>query len=108
MHELGLKHGEAVAIGLVAAGACARQLGHWTQAESDELNATLEACGLPNSLPQPVDARRLLEHMGWDKKVRQGTLTIIVPTGRGQVDMLRGPDESLLLAGWQAVGASVR
>jgi 3-dehydroquinate synthase len=108
MPELKLKHGEAVAIGLVAAGACARQLGHWSQAESDELIETLEACALPTRLPQPVDAGRLLEHMGWDKKVRQGTLSIIVPTGRGRVEMLSGPDEALLLAGWQAVGASVR
>ena len=106
MPELKLKHGEAVAIGLVAAGACARELGHWGQAESDELIATLEACNLPTALPRQVDPRRLLEHMGWDKKVRQGTLSIIVPTGRGSVELLADPDEALLLAGWRAVGAS--
>lgn len=106
--ELALKHGEAVAIGLVAAGACARELGHWGEAEALELAETLEACGLPVALPGPVDAGRLVKHMGWDKKVRQGTLSIIVPTGRGTVAMHPGPEESLLLTGWAAVGATRR
>jgi 3-dehydroquinate synthase len=103
--ELGLKHGEAVAIGLMAAGACARSLGHWGVAESEALQATLEACGLPIALPEPVKQDRLIERMGWDKKVRQGTLTIVVPDGRGSVSMLRGPSRDLLEAGWSAVGA---
>lgn len=103
--ELGLKHGEAVAIGLVAAGACARSLGHWGPAESEELQATLEACGLPIELPEPVGKERLIERMGWDKKVRQGTLTIIVPDGRGSVSMVPDPSRDLLEAGWSSVGA---
>lgn len=104
--ELELKHGEAVAIGLMAAGACARALGHWEAAESEALQSTLEACGLPIALSQPLKRGRLIERMGWDKKVRQGTLTIVVPDGRGSVSMVPGPSLELLEAGWAAVGAS--
>ena len=104
--ELELKHGEAVAIGLMAAGACARALGHWEAAESEALQSTLEACGLPIALAQPLKRGRLIDRMGWDKKVRQGTLTIVVPDGRGSVSMVAGPDLELLEAGWAAVGAS--
>jgi len=103
--ELGLKHGEAVALGLVAAGACARALGHWTDAERSELEETLAACALPVRLDRQLDADGLLQRMGWDKKVRRGTLSIVVPTGRGRVELLEGPDRSLLLEGWRAVGA---
>ncbi len=104
--ELGLKHGEAVAIGLMAAGACACALGHWHSEESELLQDTLLACGLPISLPGPIKRGRLIDRMGWDKKVRQGTLTIVVPDGRGSVSMLPGPSLDLLEAGWSSVGAS--
>ncbi|MAB29152.1 MAG: 3-dehydroquinate synthase [Planctomycetaceae bacterium] len=104
--ELELKHGEAVAIGLMAAGACAQTLGHWGGDESEALQSTLEACGLPIALSEPLKRGRLIERMGWDKKVRQGTLTIVVPDGRGSVSMVPGPSLELLEAGWAAVGAS--
>ena len=103
--ELGLKHGEAVAIGLVAAGACARSLGSWSQADSDHLQATLEACELPTRLSSKLSAEELIERMGWDKKVRNGTLTIVVPNGRGSVCLHPNPTHELLMAGWNAVGA---
>ena len=44
--------------------------------------------------------------MGWDKKVRDGTLTIVVPDGRGSVRLHEGPERGLLLEGWAEVGAS--
>ena len=104
--ELGLKHGEAVAIGLVAAGACARALGDWSQVDCDELRSTLEACGLPVSVKGRVEAGQLIKRMGWDKKVRRGNLSIVVPTGRGSVRMHEAPERDLLLEGWRAVGVS--
>lgn len=103
--ELGLKHGEAVAIGLVAAGACARSLGRWTEAECAHLEATLEACALPTRLSAKLASEELIERMGWDKKVRNGTLTIVVPDGRGSVCLHPDPTHSLLMDGWSAVGA---
>ena len=104
--ELELKHGEAVAIGLMAAGACARVLGHWEAADLEALQRTLEACRLPIALPRPLEKEPLIERMGWDKKVRQGTLTIIVPDGRGTVSMVPGPTRELLETAWTSVGAS--
>ncbi|MEC8560029.1 MAG: 3-dehydroquinate synthase [Planctomycetota bacterium] len=104
--ELGLKHGEAVAIGLVAAGACARSLGSWTQSECDHLREVLLACELPVRLSSKLPAEDLVERMGWDKKVRDGTLTIVVPDGRGSVRLHEGPERGLLLEGWAEVGAS--
>ena len=95
----------AVAIGLVAAGACARSLGHWEEADSRQLEATLEACELPTRLSTRCDCNELIERMGWDKKVRRGTLTIIVPDGRGSVRLHSDPTRELLEEGWRAVGA---
>ena len=103
--ELDLKHGEAVAIGLMAAGACAQVLGVWGDDELEQVRSVLQACELPVQMPSPLKSSALIERMGWDKKVRRGTLSIVVPSGRGSVRMLHGPDESLLRAGWQAVGA---
>lgn len=103
--ELDLKHGEAVAIGLMAAGACAQVLGAWGDAELEELRSVLQTCELPVQMPSPLESSVLIKRMAWDKKVRRGTLSIVVPSGRGSVQMLHGPEESLLRAGWQAVGA---
>ncbi|MEE2682226.1 MAG: 3-dehydroquinate synthase [Planctomycetota bacterium] len=103
--ELGLKHGEAVAIGLVAAGACARALGSWSEEESRHLEATLEACELPTRLSAKCSVGELIERMGWDKKVRNGTLTIVVPDGRGSVRLHPDPTPELLAEAWHAVGA---
>jgi len=104
--ELDLKHGEAVAIGLMAAGACAVALGAWDEAALGKLRATLTACELPVELPARRDASVLIQRMGWDKKVRQGKLSIVVPSEPGAVCMHHDPDERLLRAGWAAVGAA--
>jgi 3-dehydroquinate synthase len=103
--ELDLKHGEAVAVGLMAAAACAQALGEWGDEETDELRASLQACELPVGLSVSLEATTLIERMSWDKKVRRGTLSIVVPSGRGSVRMVEGPEESLLRTGWEAVGA---
>ena len=53
-----------------------------------------------------VSSEDLIERMGWDKKVRNGTLTIVVPNGRGSVCLHPDPTHQLLLDGWAAVGAA--
>ena len=104
--SLELKHGEAVAIRLVAAGACAQAIGAWGAAECEELAAVLESCELPTQLPESVAATALIERMGWDKKVARGQLTIVLPKARGVVQLYPNPTAELLQTGWRAVGAS--
>ena len=77
-------HGEAIALGMVCAGALGRELGLVDDAFCERQRACMEAYGLPVVWPEvPVDA--VLEAMTHDKKVRAGTLKFIVANGMGSV-----------------------
>lgn len=77
-------HGEAIAIGMVAAGALSRELGLVDDAFVARQRAIFEAYGLPVAWPDlPVD--EVLHAMQKDKKVRAGTLKFIVADRIGHV-----------------------
>ena len=77
-------HGEAVAIGMVAAGAIARELGLFTDSEQGRMTALLERAGLPTRFP-PLPARRLLDATSHDKKVQSGKVRWVLPESIGRV-----------------------
>jgi shikimate kinase/3-dehydroquinate synthase len=79
----GLLHGEAVAIGLALAARLSARLGHCTPDIAPRLEAHLAATGLPTRIPA-MYAQRLLAHMRFDKKNRDGALTFILLHGIGR------------------------
>src|SRR5712691_11033142 len=76
-----LLHGEAVALGLASGQDSHRVQRHMAAAG---LPTELSAIGLSGS-----DADRLLAHMGKDKKVRDGAITLILPRRIGEVLVMR-------------------
>jgi len=72
-----LRHGEAVAIGLVYAAELARVLGRIDRARVDEHRRVVAAYGLPGALPSGVDRDELVGLMGRDKKALAG-LTFVL------------------------------
>jgi len=77
-------HGEAIAIGMVAAGALARVLSLVDDAFVARQRAIFQAYGLPIAWPElPVDD--VIHAMQKDKKVRAGTLKFIVADRIGHV-----------------------
>ena len=78
-----LRHGEAVAIGLVFAARLARQLGRVGDDRVVEHDKVVAAYDLPSRLPAGVDPAALVEVMGRDKKVTGGGLTFVLdgPSG---------------------------
>lgn len=62
-------HGEAVAIGMVAAAKLGVALGVGSSVLVDELEATLRALELPTRLPPSLDREALAERVAHDKKV---------------------------------------
>lgn len=79
------RHGEAIAIGMVAAGVLAVNLGFWPQSDLDRLVRLLEAFELPVRLPPDCPPAELIEAAARDKKVVAGTLALILPAAIGQV-----------------------
>jgi 3-dehydroquinate synthase len=95
-----LLHGEAVALGMVLAFDFAVRLGLASGQDSYRVQRHLAAAGLPTELSaiglSGSAADRLLAHMGKDKKVRDGAITLILPRRIGEVFVMRdAPVEQL-------------
>ncbi|RCJ19596.1 3-dehydroquinate synthase [Nostoc minutum NIES-26] len=80
-----VNHGEAVAIGMVAAGQIAVDLGLWQQEDTERQNALIQKAGLPTKLPDGVDIEAIIEALQLDKKVKAGKVRFILPTQIGVV-----------------------
>lgn len=80
--QLQLLHGEAVAVGLVAAVHIAVQTQRMRSDEGDQIRALIDALGLPVRLPRSVAISQLMHAMAYDKKKSTGKLRFILPMGR--------------------------
>ncbi|MHB8380218.1 MAG: 3-dehydroquinate synthase family protein [Acidimicrobiales bacterium] len=77
-----LRHGEAVAIGLVFAARLARALGRVGDDEVIRHVAVLEQLGLDTALPAHYDTNELVEAMGHDKKAHHDLSFVLAgPSG---------------------------
>ena len=73
----GYLHGEAVAIGMHAAGLIAREVGLLAPEALDRQQALIRACGLPERA-NGVAAEDVVEAMRSDKKVRSGEISWVL------------------------------
>jgi len=98
-----LQHGEAVALGLVAASATAESLGLVAAPFCEAVRLVVGEAGLPTSVAGLPDDAALLDAMLDDKKVSGGALRIVVPDGRGSCRVVASPDRAAVAAGWRAI-----
>ena len=88
-----LLHGEAVALGMVLAFDFAVRLGLASGQDATRVRRHLDTAGLPTTLAaiglHGIPAERLLAHMGKDKKVRDGRITLITPRQIGDAFQMR-------------------
>jgi 3-dehydroquinate synthetase len=79
----GWLHGEAVAVGLVAAARLSQSLGYTDAALVDQVETLLAEVGLPTRAPG-LDSESLYMAMGTDKKWISGQARFILLRGIGQ------------------------
>jgi 5-deoxy-5-amino-3-dehydroquinate synthase len=91
-----IRHGEAVAVGLVFAARLARRLGRIDDARVALHYEVLDAFGLPEQLPDRTSAAELVRFMSRDKKARQD-LTFVLDGPRG-VEVVRRVDPDDVVA----------
>jgi 3-dehydroquinate synthase len=88
-----LLHGEAVALGMMLAFDFAARLGLAANSEAERVRRHFAATGLPTQLAEVglagVPADRLIAHMGKDKKVRDGKITLILPRHIGDAFVMK-------------------
>jgi 5-deoxy-5-amino-3-dehydroquinate synthase len=100
--EYDVLHGEAVAIGMVFAGALARALGRVDAPWLARQQAVLDALHLPVAAPAGLGRADLIAVMKRDKK-SEGGLTFVLP-GSGSVTRVDDPPAAALDAAFAAVG----
>jgi 5-deoxy-5-amino-3-dehydroquinate synthase len=93
---LDLRHGEAVAVGLVFAALLARRLGRIDQEAVEQHRRVVGAFDLSPHLPEQADPEKLLTFMARDKKARHD-LTFVLDGPRG-VEVVRGVDPADVVA----------
>jgi 3-dehydroquinate synthase len=80
-----VRHGEAVAIGMVAAARIAQAMGVCGDAAlTGRLERLIEASGLPARI-QDLELQAVLDRMKSDKKVLDGHLRFVLPVKMGEV-----------------------
>jgi 5-deoxy-5-amino-3-dehydroquinate synthase len=95
-----LRHGEAVAVGLVFAGELAHRLGRISAERVAEHRRVVAAYDLPSALPDGLGDDELIELMGRDKKALDG-ITFVLDGPRG-VESVTGVERADIEA---AIGA---
>tara|TARA_B100002052_G_scaffold287878_1_gene303324 strand:- start:623 stop:1726 length:1104 start_codon:yes stop_codon:yes gene_type:complete len=105
VERLELRHGEAVAIGMIAATQCAFELGRVGPEMVDQAREIVQSVGLPHQLPEPVDVHQLMSAMQFDKKTLDGHLRLVLPGDHGVEIVTEVPAQAVESA-WAAVGAS--
>lgn len=88
-------HGEAVAIGMIAASRLAELLGRVDSQFTARQHSLLSKLKLPVVVP-PVDHQLLISAMQKDKKVEHGRLRFVLPTRMGHVELVGGVESSLV------------
>ncbi len=88
-----LRHGEAVALGIVAAMDLAVRMCGFADAQRNRVEALLKSLELPIRSPRPLDVPDILARLSTDKKVRDRTVRFILPTSLGSVGWFDAPSE---------------
>jgi 5-deoxy-5-amino-3-dehydroquinate synthase len=101
--EWDLRHGEAVAIGVIFAALLAQRLGRIDAARVQEHRDVVGSYDLPTALPEGAVATELVTFMGRDKKAQQD-LTFVLD-GPAGVEVVRGVDRADVLATLADMGA---
>ena len=102
--EFSIRHGEAVAVGMVAAANMAASLGYCSQELAERTRNVLERVGLPVSVPRgDYDLDALMQAMLFDKKRAGKTLRFIVPRALGDVTIIDNPGDEHVRAAFETV-----
>jgi 3-dehydroquinate synthase len=80
-----VKHGEAVAIGMLHAARLAEQAGLASSGLASSIADALRGLDLPTDLPPGLDRQRMIDAVGVDKKRSGGKVRWVLPTRIGEV-----------------------
>jgi shikimate kinase / 3-dehydroquinate synthase len=101
-----VRHGDAVAMGLVAAAHLSALLGHAAPALQEEIETLLTRLNLPIRIPTQLQAGALLQAMATDKKRAAGKLRFVLIREVGDVFVSGDVPETAVLTTLRALTSS--
>ncbi len=104
-HDAPLVHGEAVALGLLAACAAGESLGLTPPETTARTRAAIEAAGLPTTARGLPDSDEVVRRMLDDKKTAGGKLRLVIPTTPGNATIVSDAPAGAAAAGVDAIRA---
>lgn len=102
-----LHHGEAIALGLIAACRCAESMESCENSVGDEITKLIREAGLPTAVSGLPPSEEVLDRMGTDKKATSGTLRLVLPDGRGRCRVVTDAPTASIIAGIDAIRSEV-
>lgn len=96
LSDYSIPHGHAVAVGMAVITRATVKRGLCTAETLELLLALLEKYGLPADMPEGYTAEKLFDVTLHDKKMRGGTITLVVPVSSGKSELTEYPAEELL------------
>jgi len=81
--DFALKHGQAVAIGMVAENEIARRMGYLDSAAAKRMEKVIKAAGLP-ARPPALNIKKVMRAMQQDKKVLRGRVRFVLLKSIGE------------------------
>jgi 3-dehydroquinate synthase len=104
LSDYSLRHGEAVAIGMLTAARIAERMGRADPALIARIEETLRVWGLPVDCP-PYEARAIWQAMAHDKKRRGRALRWVLPHAIGRVEVTEDVPRDVVIAVLCEMGA---
>jgi 3-dehydroquinate synthetase len=92
-----LRHGEAIAIGMVAEATFAERSNLSRSGLSDSISRVLAALGLPTEIPANLARPEILRAMRVDKKKNAASIRFALPVDIGRVELVDVADLELVL-----------
>ncbi len=89
-------HGEAVAAGTMMAAVTAKLQGLISEQQQQRIHAILKKARLPVHTPSSMSFDDFIKHMMRDKKVLAGELRLVLPTGIGTSEVVKGVSQTVI------------
>jgi 3-dehydroquinate synthase len=103
LSEGGLRHGEAVALGMEVAAEIANGMDLFKAEEKERQHAVLDSLGF-NLEPPKADMKKVMAAMHRDKKAVGGAINFVLPTGIGSTPILRSLSDDLIAETMERMG----
>ncbi|MGH7130623.1 MAG: 3-dehydroquinate synthase [Phycisphaerales bacterium] len=102
-----LKHGEAVALGLVCAALVSERLKFAGKGLADSVRGLVERTGMPTRISGLPENGTVIRRMLDDKKVESGKVRLILPTKGGGCRVVSGVDAAVVAAAIDGIREAV-